>query len=84
MAGDASLDGRATNQGPKGTTTWLGNDDEPMCSAVQARCQPDFQAPRRVPNFFNCRRSLAASASSQSRNVTILGSVVVAFGQMIQ
>jgi len=39
---------------------------------------------RGVPNFFNCRRSLAASASSQSRNVTIFGSVAVAFGQMIQ
>jgi len=42
------------------------------------------QALRRMPSFFSCRRSLAASATNQSRNVTILGSVVVAFGQMIQ
>ena len=46
--------------------------------------KPTLQERRRVPNFFNCRRSLAASASSQSRNVTIFGSAAVAFGQMIQ
>src|SRR5262249_46673318 len=37
-----------------------------------------------VPSFLSCRRSRAASPTSQSRKVTIFGSVVVAFGQMIQ
>ena len=36
------------------------------------------------PSFFSWRRSLDASASSQSRKVTIFGSVAVAFGQIIQ
>jgi hypothetical protein len=60
------------------------NKPEPTRNDVRRRRQPTLQELHRVPNFFNCRRSLAASASSQSRNVTILGSVVVAFGQMIQ
>jgi|RhiMethySRZTD1v2_1073278.scaffolds.fasta_scaffold640527_2 hypothetical protein len=37
-----------------------------------------------APSFFSSRMSLAASARSQSLNVTIFGSSVVAFGQMIQ
>jgi hypothetical protein len=36
------------------------------------------------PFFCNWRRSLAASANSQSRKVTIFGRLAVAFGQMIQ
>src|SRR6478736_2309378 len=36
------------------------------------------------PSFFSWRRSLDASASSQSRKVTIFGCVAVAFGQTIQ
>jgi hypothetical protein len=63
--------GPATNRSPYATMSSTDADQT-------------LQERRRVPNFFNCRRSLAASASSQSRNVTILGSVVVAFGQMIQ
>jgi|EndMetStandDraft_8_1072994.scaffolds.fasta_scaffold206783_2 hypothetical protein len=36
------------------------------------------------PFFFSNRRSLAASASNQSRKVAIFGKAAVAFGQMIQ
>ena len=37
-----------------------------------------------APSFFSSRMSFAASARSQPLNVTIFGSSVVAFGQMIQ
>ena len=36
------------------------------------------------PFFLSWRKSLAASASSQSRKVTIFGRLAVAFGQRIQ
>src|SRR6185295_2764311 len=41
---------------------------------------------RRLPasTFLSWRTSLAASANSQSRKVTIFGRAAVAFGQMIQ
>lgn len=68
----------------QGETKRASDEPEPTCNHVQHRRQPTLQELRRAPNFFNCRKSLAASASNQSRNVTILGSVVVAFGQMIQ
>ena len=50
------------------------------------RREPVFNSLIGIPNpfFFSWRRSLAASASSQSRNVTIFGRRAVAFGQMIQ
>jgi hypothetical protein len=35
------------------------------------------------PSLLSWRRSLDASASSQSRKVTIFGSVAIAFGQTI-
>ena len=37
-----------------------------------------------MPSFLSWRTSLDASASSQSRKVTIFGRAAVAFGQMIQ
>ena len=37
-----------------------------------------------TPSFLSWRTSLAASATSQSRKVTIFGRDAVAFGQMIQ
>jgi hypothetical protein len=77
------LESQATTKDrPRGKPLASATNRSPR--ATMSSTDANAQELSRVPNFFNCRRSLAASASNQSRNVTILGSVVVAFGQMIQ
>jgi hypothetical protein len=67
----------------------LRRDAKDFITAVVERQQPhQLLAPlverTPAPIFLSRRTSLAASANSQFRNLTILGMDVIAFGQMIQ